>query len=144
MKAMRILGVVILVVMLTGSVLATACTGEKDHGINITVGDGPTGIVFDGANIWVTNTGDNTVTKLRASDGSVVGTYMVGLSPNGIAYDGTNIWVTIEGFSTVIVLRASDGSLVAQYFVGSGPEGIAFDGANMWVANSGSGNLTKL
>jgi DNA-binding beta-propeller fold protein YncE len=30
------------------------------------VGQSPTGIAFDGDNIWVTNSGNNTVTKIPA------------------------------------------------------------------------------
>ena len=33
----------------------------------------PGGVAFDGANIWVANHGDATVTKLRASDGTNLG-----------------------------------------------------------------------
>jgi DNA-binding beta-propeller fold protein YncE len=45
------------------------------------VGDFPYGVAFDGANIWVANSGSDTVTKLRASDGEVQGTFNVGESP---------------------------------------------------------------
>ena len=38
------------------------------------------GVAFDGANIWVANGGSNTVTKLRASDGALQGTFSVGSS----------------------------------------------------------------
>jgi DNA-binding beta-propeller fold protein YncE len=41
------------------------------------------------ANFW-----DDTVTKLRASDGSELGTFNVGGGPVGLAFDGANIWVT--------------------------------------------------
>ncbi|MGC2424660.1 MAG: hypothetical protein WA666_09930 [Nitrospirota bacterium] len=41
------------------------------------------------------------MTKLKASDGSLVGTYNVGSNPLGIAFDGANIWVTNEGSNTV-------------------------------------------
>jgi len=37
------------------------------------VGGFPIGVVSDGTNIWVANGGSNTVTKLRASDGAVLG-----------------------------------------------------------------------
>lgn len=39
------------------------------------------GIAFDGANIWVTNGASNTVTKLLASTGTIVGTYPAGYRP---------------------------------------------------------------
>jgi len=34
------------------------------------VGHHPSTAAFDGANIWVANTHDNTVTELRAKDGA--------------------------------------------------------------------------
>ena len=47
------------------------------------MGSEPYGIAFDGANIWVANYGSNNVTKLRASDGAVLGTFAVGTNPLG-------------------------------------------------------------
>ena len=70
------------------------------------VGTNPFGVAFDGANIWVTNSYDNTVTKLRASDGSLMGTYSAGSHPCGIAFDGANIWVTNSGDGTVTKIPA--------------------------------------
>jgi len=37
------------------------------------VGAGPSGLAFDGANIWTANISSNNVTKLRASDGTLLG-----------------------------------------------------------------------
>jgi len=50
-------------------------------------------VVFDGANIWVANQSSNNVTKLRASDGAVLGTFAAGAGARGIAFDGASIWV---------------------------------------------------
>jgi len=89
----------------------------------------------------------NSVTKLRASDGTTLGTYTVGTYPWGICFDGTNIWVTV-GSNGITKLRASDGTILGNYTVGTGPMGICFDGTNIWVVNNGSdivlGNVTKL
>jgi DNA-binding beta-propeller fold protein YncE len=41
------------------------------------------------------------VTELRASDGTVLGTFAVGAFPGGVAFDAANIWVTNEGSNTV-------------------------------------------
>jgi len=57
------------------------------------VGAGPIGVAFDGASIWVTNADGNNVTKLKASDGTVLGTFNVGNYSAGMAFDGANIWV---------------------------------------------------
>jgi hypothetical protein len=108
------------------------------------VGTSPTGVAFDGANIWVANNVSNNVTKLRASDGANLGTFAVGPQPAGLAFDGANIWVTSRTTDTVSKLRASDGTDLGTFVVGSGPIGVAFDGANIWVANSGSNNVSKL
>src|SRR5690242_3515032 len=58
------------------------------------VGCEPINIAFDGANMWTANYGDGTVTKLRASDGTVLGTFSVGRGAYGITFDGANIWVS--------------------------------------------------
>jgi len=93
-----------------------------------TVGSLPTGVVFDGADMWVSNVGDGTVTKLRANDGTSLGTFAVGNFPMGMVFDGANIWVAQNGSSSVTKLRASDGTMLGTYTVGSGPEVLAFDG----------------
>ena len=95
------------------------------------------------SNIWVANA-SGTVTKLKACDGSLVGTYHVA-SPWGIAFDGANIWVTnheskyrhkAQGKRRVFRSESIKSTLY--------PVGIAFDGATIWVANYGSKTVTKL
>jgi hypothetical protein len=108
------------------------------------MGNGPDHLVFDGANIWVTNTGDDTVTKLRASDGTNLGTFPVGDYPRWITFDGASIWVVNIHSNNVTKLRASDGVVLGTFAVGSFPEGIAYDGANIWVANFFNDKVTKL
>jgi hypothetical protein len=107
-------------------------------------GSNPSGVAFDGANIWVANTGSNTVTKLRASDGSTLGTFTVESNPVSVVFDGANIWVTNYSSNTVTKLRASDGTMLGTFSTGTIPYGVAFDGANIWVANYGSKTVSKL
>jgi hypothetical protein len=105
------------------------------------VGIGPIRVAYDGANVWVANNFDGTVTKLRASDGACVGrcTFSVGgasAGAGGIAFDGTYIWVSNPDSSTVTKLQAN-GSNVGVFQLGSSantPFAVAFDGANIWVA----------
>jgi DNA-binding beta-propeller fold protein YncE len=65
------------------------------------VGNSPSGVAFDGNNIWVTNNGSSSVSKLRASDGTLLGTFTVGTTPWGVAFDGINIWVVNGGSDSV-------------------------------------------
>jgi DNA-binding beta-propeller fold protein YncE len=58
------------------------------------------GIAFDGGNMWVTGFFENTVTKIRASDMAILGTFKVGSFPSAVAFDGVNIWVSNGGSGT--------------------------------------------
>ena len=105
--------------------------------------ENPEALAFDGANIWVSEYFSSRVTKLRASDGTNLGTFPVGPWPWGIAFDGANIWVvSADHLGTVRKLRASDGANLGTISVGGVPHEIAFDGANIWVANQ-SGTVSK-
>ncbi len=122
--------------------------GGAIQGGDFTVGSNPLGVAFDGANIWVANYLSNTVTKLQASTGAVLGTYSVGVGPQpfGIAFDGANIWVTNFGGNTVTKLLASTGAPApgSPFTVGTNPVGVAFDGTNIWVSNVSTNDVTKL
>ena len=61
------------------------------------VGKAPMGIAFDGVNIWVAAHTANTVTKLRASDGTPLDSFRVGMLPLGVAFRGANIWAASSG-----------------------------------------------
>src|SRR5580700_6890111 len=103
----------------------------NQSGASFTVGSFPTGVAFDGANIWVANQLNNSVTKLRASDGAIQGTFAVGITPDAPAFDGANIWVPNFNSNNVTKLRASDGTTLGTFAVGVTPAGVAFDGANI-------------
>jgi DNA-binding beta-propeller fold protein YncE len=85
------------------------------------VGGFPIGVVSDGTNIWVANGGSNTATKLRASDGAVLGTFSVGKFPIGVAFDGTNIWVANGESNNVMKLRTTDGAVLGTFTLEQSP-----------------------
>ena len=72
----------------------------QDWQATVTVGDGPTGVAFDGTHIWAANFSDGTVSKIVAATGFAA-TINVGDLPYGVAFDGTHIWVTNIGDDTV-------------------------------------------
>jgi hypothetical protein len=106
----------------------------------------PSAVAFDGANIWVTNDGSNSVAKLRASDGALLGNFGVAAGADYVAFDGANIWVTNGSIvsPSITKLRASDGTVLGTFALGPGPVSLVFDGANIWVAISNSNRVTKL
>ncbi len=78
----------------------------KWYGANRTtsfaVQNSPSCLACDG----VANSGSNTVSKVRPSDGAILGTYQVGMSPQGLAFDGANIWVANVNSANVTKLGA--------------------------------------
>jgi len=102
------------------------------------------GAAFDGANIWIANNQHDTVTKLRASDGQILGTFPVGTAPEAIVFDGTNIWVANRNSNNLTKLQTSDGAVLGTFAAGDGPTRLAFDGTNIWVTNFFDNNVMKL
>ncbi len=105
---------------------------------------GPTAILYDAANIWVSDFNANTLLKLDSS-GGVVQTVTVGGGPRYPTLDGTNIWVPNSSSNSISVVRVSSGA-VLQTLTGNGlssPRSAAFDGQRVLVANS-SGDSVSL
>ncbi len=96
----------------------------------------PTGILYDGAGIWVTDNTAGTLLKLDSA-GVALQTVTVGGLPGFPAFDGGNIWVPSAGNHSVAVVRASSGA-VLQTLTGNGlnsPKTAAFDGQRVLVTN---------
>jgi YVTN family beta-propeller protein len=110
----------------------------------VTVGTNPVGVAFDGNNMWVTNWGDGTVSKINVSTDTVTATVTVGTNPRGVAFDGSNIWVANNGDGTVSKVDVSTDTVTATVTVGTNPVGVAFDGNNIWVTNANDGTVSKI
>jgi len=110
----------------------------------LAVGSFPSGIVFDGQYMWITNTGDGTLTRLEPSTGQTLGggLFPVGSYPGNIEFDGQNIWVSTNHDMSVTKLSAGGGALLATIQLNAHPGPIVFDGVNVWV---GTGtNIVKI
>jgi hypothetical protein len=110
---------------------------------NITVGFNlPGDILFDGANLWVTDDGDNKLKKLDSNGlGTVVQSVSVGVGPGFPVFDGSNIWVPNISDNSITVVRARDGMVLAT-LTGNGlnqPTQAAFDGQRILVTNGALG-----
>lgn len=136
---------------LAALVLAAGCSGGARSGTlsssgptTVAVGKSPRSLVFDGTNVWAANYNDNTVSKVNASTGAVVGTFAVGAGPTALTFDGTNVWVANNTGNTVSKLSASSGALLGTYSVDRSPRALAFDGTYVWVASASASTIAKL
>ena len=107
-------------------------------------------LAYDGANLWATDCNAEAVTKIRALDGTILGSFPVRSCSAALVLDGANIWV---GAHNIVKLGASDGANLGSFDIGNTDQnpsqGIAFDGTNIWAANTGTNSaplhtVTKL
>ncbi len=104
-------------------------------------------MAFDGTNIWCANQTDGTITKIRASDGVILGTFTMGPNPAAVCFDGTSIWVCLANrHGSLLQVNPLTGAITNTYTtgLGNGPQGICFDGANLWLTQYKDGTLAKV
>ena len=123
----------------SNTVVATVPVGSDPHGVAVTP---------DGAFVYITNRGSNTVSVIASASNTVVATVPVGNNPRGVAVtpDGAFVYVA-NGFShTVSVIASATNTVLATVPVGNFPTGVAVtpDGARVYVANSGSGSVSVI
>lgn len=124
----------------TGSIsrvnIATGVDSTFSTGFNLT-----DDILWDGANLWVTDAGDDQLKRVDPSNGSVLESIPVGVGANRLLFDGTNIWVSNFTSNSITIVRAM-GALrgtVLHTITGNGlsfPQQMAFDGERVLVGNN--------
>ena len=111
----------------------------------VNVGETPQAVAFDGSHMWVTNTLDDTVSKINVSTNTVTDTVTVGELPRGVAFDGSHMWVNNTYDGTVSKINVSTNTVTATVNVGGFSNvKAAFDGSHMWVTNSNKNMLSKI
>ncbi len=117
----------------------------------------PEGVAYDSSKgeIFVANSGDNTVSVISDSSNAVNATIPVGLTPDSVAYDSGRgeIFVTNSKSNlydiasyTVSVISDSSDTVVATIPVGNTPQGVSYDSgkSEIFVANSNSGSVSVI
>ena len=103
-------------------------------------------------NIWIANSGNNTITVLAQTGSRTLGSPLSGnglSGPSGIAFDlQGNAWVTDKTSSQISTFNAAGGVFAGSPFSNttlSSPLGIAADSSGqIWIANSGNSSVTEL
>lgn len=107
----------------------------------------PRGIVWDGADLWVTSSVSNTVKRVRASDGKMLETWTNANAASAIIAAAGRIFITgalgsqIANKIYVINPAATPGPVTVfqdNLAPGVNPIDITFDGVNLWTANVGA------
>jgi hypothetical protein len=112
----------------------------------------PTAAAVDASgNVWITNSGNNSVTELshagapQSGAGFTAGALNV---PSAIAIDTVgNAWIANSGNSTLTELTSSGTNATNSPFSGGGlstPTSVAIDGmGNVWLSNSGNNSASE-
>ena len=105
----------------------------------------PSGLVWDGANIWSCDGAANKIYKHNAD--MTVNTEYVGLGDevHGLAYDGANIWSCgrESGIGKIWKHNADMTENTEYNSPGSTPRGLTYDGANIWSCDGAANKIYK-
>jgi YVTN family beta-propeller protein len=108
------------------------------------VGEKPFGIAYGRGAVWVTNNGDDTVTRI---DSGSLNTRIlpVGRGPKGVAVGAGAVWVANSIASTVTRIdpetNQPDGEPVK---VATNPYGVDTLGNDVWVTSPGDSKVQRL
>lgn len=120
--------------------------------VDLGTGNNPADIACDGADLWTANT-NATVSRVRASDGKLLGTWTGANGAGGIIVAAGRIFITgsagtAPGKIYVIDPTSTPGPVtVFENDIGAGPLQITFDGTNLWTANltsTGVGSISRV
>lgn len=102
----------------------------------VPVEPGPQAMTVVGDQIWLANSGNNTLQRLDPASGATGSPIAVGRNPTALLYDGQRLWVANTEDDTVEAIDPATGAeAVPPIPVGRSPLGLAFDGQLLWVSN---------
>jgi YVTN family beta-propeller protein len=111
---------------------------------SVAVGTNPIAVASARGAIWVTNAGDDTVSKVDPTTHSVQRVVDVGRVPQSLAVTGDDLWVANFADGTVSRINVRAARVVDTIRVGSGPAALATGPAGLWVANSGANTIQRI
>jgi len=118
-------------------------TPQYVNGLGTTsVGVQPLGVAWDGADIWVGNAGDSTVSRVRASDGKLLETWTTSdPGPHAVLAALGRIFVLTGGLDGGKLFEIDPsqppGAATEVAAIGNAANTMAFDGTNIFVSNCG-------
>jgi YVTN family beta-propeller protein len=110
----------------------------------IPVGVAPGGIAAGADAVWVSNTGQSTVSRIDPETNDVLQTIPVGGGPAGVAVTPDAVWVANGLEGTVSRIDPESNRVSQTVAVGNGPTGAAAGEGAVWVTNSTDGTVSRL
>jgi hypothetical protein len=107
------------------------------------IGDNPVKIQSDGKDLWVANFNSSSVSRVRASDGKLLGTWTGATNACAVLVAVDKVFVA--GFTSNLYVidpnqPPGEVTIVTDSIAGS-PQSLAFDGSRIWTANK-SGSIS--
>ena len=99
----------------------------------INVGRQPSGVAVADGIVWITDRGDNLVTRYDARSGSSTN-IAVGAAPIGIAVGEDAVWVANSDDGTVSKIDPVSREVVKTIAVGGRPVGVLVSDGRVWVS----------
>jgi DNA-binding beta-propeller fold protein YncE len=112
----------------------------------------PAAIAVAQSRIWVANFGDNTITELNATNGSLIRvirklSYKID-GPSALVINGHDLWVTNSHGNSVTELNTENGALIRVVRDPSDkindPNDIAIIDGHVWILDTGNSDITEL
>lgn len=94
--------------------------------------------------VWVTNSNDNSVSRIDPSTNEARQTIQVGGGPAGVAVGARAVWVANSLDGTVSRIDPATNQVVQTITVGNGPNGVAYGEGAVWVTNSADGTVSQI
>ncbi len=111
-----------------------------------TPGPCPTGLAFDGKNLWLADIFTDKIYKINPRDGKVLKSFdSPGSHPEGLAWDGEYLWHIDSGEKSMYRLDPETGRAVTILESNSGnPRDLAWDGEYVWIIDYRQDILLKV
>lgn len=111
-----------------------------------TPGPCPTGLAFDGKNLWLADTYTDRIYKIDPETGKILHSFeSPGHHPEGLAWDGKYLWHIDSGEKCMYRLDPDSGEAISILESNSSdPRDLAWDGKYIWIADFKSDILLKV
>lgn len=123
----------------------------KDHLLCfLAVGKKPVSLAMkpDGGEIFVSNSGSDSISEIATWTNEVGGTYTIGSRPvrGVVSQDNGTLWVSNSGADSIGIYSIDDGKLAGSVHTGSGPDALAFsaDDHLLLAADTHSGDVALI